>query len=66
MNPKVDAISSAAGLLVGGALATAPAVMNTPFYQSEIWLGFIAILGATVLVLTIINGVRTLIRNKKK
>lgn len=66
MSPKVDAIGNATALVVGSALATAPAVMNTPFYQSELWLSFIAVLGATVLVLTIINGVRTLIRNKKK
>ena len=61
MSQKADAV----GLVSGVTLAAARAVI-VPFYQSELWLSFIAILGATVLVLTIVNGVRTFIRNKKK
>ena len=66
MNHKIDAISHTIAGLAGSSMALAPAVLNKPFYQSEWWLGLIAILGATVLVLTIVNLVRGLIKSRKK
>jgi hypothetical protein len=54
--------------LTGGGLATGPAIANkirdVPFYESEWWLGVIAILGATLLIVSLANGITRFIRDR--
>jgi len=52
-------VSTAAGI-VGGGMAAGPA-----FYESTAWLSVVAILGITVLILTVANGILTFRRNLK-
>jgi len=44
------------GLILGGGLATAPALVDIPFYESSTWLGSIAIMGMVVLTVTALHG----------
>lgn len=52
MNQKGDVT----GLVVGGGMATAPALVDVPFYESTSWLSAIAIMGMIVLAITAIHG----------
>jgi len=41
---------SLSGLIVGGGMAAAPAMVDMPFYESQFWLGTIAVTGFIVLL----------------
>ncbi len=61
MSQRVDI----AAVAIGGSMAAGPAMVDVPFYESNIWLSCVAILGMTVLVLAAANGILT-IRKKLK
>ncbi len=61
MNQKIDVI----GLIVGGGMATAPALVDVPFYESSTWLSAIAIMGMFVLAVTAIHGLLKIRREFK-
>ena len=61
MNQKADVT----GLIVGGGMATAPAMVDVPFYESSTWLGSIAIMGMFVLAVTAIHGLLKIRREFK-
>ena len=53
------------GLVIGGGMATAPALVDVPFYESTSWLSAIAIMGMTVLAITAIHGLLKIRREFK-
>jgi phosphate/sulfate permease len=57
--------TSIAGAVVGSGLAAGPSMVDVPFYETNMWLSAIAVLGVTVLVLTGLNVVLS-IRKKLK
>jgi len=51
--------------LIGTSMAVGPSMAAPHFYETNTWLSAIAIVGAIVLCLALINGVVTLRRNIK-
>jgi len=53
--------------VTGGSMAVAPVITktisNTPFYESEWWLGYVAVAGAILLTVSAINALIRLRRN---
>jgi len=51
--------------VIGISMAVGPSVVAQPFYETNIWLSIVALLGITVLCLGAINGIIKLRRNLK-
>ncbi len=64
MIQKTEAIGDTAAGVTGTTLAIHPAVMPV-FYETVLWQGAVAVLGMTVLVLTVVHLVYVIRRDKK-
>jgi hypothetical protein len=62
----MTAKSNAMTGLIGTGMAAAPSVVDKPFYESDLWLSAVAIMGMVVLVLTAINAIVSLKKQLKK
>ncbi len=53
--------------LTGGGMATGPAIATklAPFYESELWLGAIAILGAVLITVSLVNAITRFLRDRR-
>ena len=55
--------------LMGAGMATGPAVVSkvkdVPFYETETWLGAIAILGATLIIVSLVNAITRFLQDRR-
>lgn len=61
MTQRTDSV----GAFVGASMAVGPAAV-TPFYETEWWMGAVAVLGMAVLVLSLVNAILTLRAKRRR
>lgn len=61
MSDKGNAITG----IIGLGMSTAPSVVDKPFYETDLWLSSMAVMGMVLLVLSIINGFLSFRRKRR-